>query len=116
MRYQIYDLERDLASLLTTVPNAEVVGPLWEPGGERITYTLIDGQKEIRFLSTSADGTGETIPIATVETSWGVASSYDGQGKRFAYRNESSSPATLVLVHSPSFDLESEVFTAQTLP
>ena len=33
------------------------------------------------------------------------------QGKRFAYRNDSSSPATLVLVHTPSFDLESEVFT-----
>ncbi len=33
------------------------------------------------------------------------------QGKRFAYRNVNSSPATLVLVHSPSFDLESEVFT-----
>lgn len=33
------------------------------------------------------------------------------QGNRFAYRNESSSPATLVLVHTPSFDLESEVFT-----
>ena len=34
------------------------------------------------------------------------------QGQRFAYRNEGSAPATLVLVHSPSFELESEVFTA----
>ena len=33
------------------------------------------------------------------------------QGRRFAYRNEGSAPATLVLVHTPSFDLESEVFT-----
>ena len=32
------------------------------------------------------------------------------RGKRFAYRNEGPSPATIVLVHTPSFDLESEVF------
>jgi len=32
------------------------------------------------------------------------------QGKRFAYANRSSSPAQLVLVHTPSFELESEVF------
>ncbi len=31
-------------------------------------------------------------------------------GKRFAYRNEGPSPATIVLVHTPSFDIESEVF------
>jgi mannose-6-phosphate isomerase-like protein (cupin superfamily) len=33
------------------------------------------------------------------------------QGRRFAYRNAGASPAMLVLVHTPSFDLESEVFT-----
>ncbi len=31
-------------------------------------------------------------------------------GKHFAYRNEGPSPATIVLVHTPSFDLDSEVF------
>jgi mannose-6-phosphate isomerase-like protein (cupin superfamily) len=34
------------------------------------------------------------------------------QGKRFAYANRGASPAQLVLVHTPSFDLESEVFDA----
>ena len=32
------------------------------------------------------------------------------RGKRFAYRNEGPSSATIVLVHTPSFDLEFEVF------
>jgi mannose-6-phosphate isomerase-like protein (cupin superfamily) len=34
------------------------------------------------------------------------------QGKRFAYANRSVSPARLVLVHTPSFELKSEVFDA----
>ena len=34
------------------------------------------------------------------------------QGKRFAYANRGTSPAQLVLVHTPSFELESEVFEA----
>ncbi len=34
------------------------------------------------------------------------------QGKRFAYANGGPSPATLVLVHTPSFDLDSEVFAS----
>ena len=32
------------------------------------------------------------------------------QGKRFAYANRGTSSAQLVLVHTPSFELESEVF------
>jgi mannose-6-phosphate isomerase-like protein (cupin superfamily) len=33
------------------------------------------------------------------------------QGRRFSYSNESSELATLVLVHTPSFDLRDDVFT-----
>ena len=33
-----------------------------------------------------------------------------GKGQRFSYENPSSDPARLLLVHTPSFDLESEVF------
>jgi mannose-6-phosphate isomerase-like protein (cupin superfamily) len=33
------------------------------------------------------------------------------QGQRFAYRNDSAAPALLVLVHSPSFEIDAEVFT-----
>ncbi len=32
------------------------------------------------------------------------------QGERFSYRNRSEGAATLCLVHTPSFDLDSEVF------
>ena len=32
------------------------------------------------------------------------------QGHRFSYSNESSKPATLILIHTPSFDLNEEVF------
>jgi mannose-6-phosphate isomerase-like protein (cupin superfamily) len=32
------------------------------------------------------------------------------KGRRFRYDNPTSAPASLVLVHTPAFDLESEVF------
>ncbi len=32
------------------------------------------------------------------------------QGSRFSYANPTTTPARLVLVHTPSFDLDSEVF------
>lgn len=35
------------------------------------------------------------------------------QGRRFSYVNETSKLATLVLVHTPSFDLSQEVFVGQ---
>jgi mannose-6-phosphate isomerase-like protein (cupin superfamily) len=35
------------------------------------------------------------------------------QGRRFSYSNETSDLATLVLVHTPSFDLREEVFVDQ---
>lgn len=35
---------------------------------------------------------------------------YVKQGRRFSYVNESPNPATVVLVHTPSFDLREEVF------
>src|SRR5262245_4984774 len=35
------------------------------------------------------------------------------QGRRFSYANETSALATLVLVHTPSFDLREEVFVGR---
>ncbi len=35
------------------------------------------------------------------------------RGRRFSYSNQSSELATLVLVHTPSFDLHEEVFVGQ---
>jgi mannose-6-phosphate isomerase-like protein (cupin superfamily) len=35
------------------------------------------------------------------------------QGRRFSYANNGSQPATLVLVHTPSFDLRDEVFVGR---
>jgi mannose-6-phosphate isomerase-like protein (cupin superfamily) len=32
------------------------------------------------------------------------------QGEHFSYQNQTDAPATLLLVHTPSFDLETEVF------
>lgn len=32
------------------------------------------------------------------------------QGRRFSYSNEGEEPATLILIHTPSFDLNEEVF------
>jgi len=32
------------------------------------------------------------------------------KGQRFAYRNEGPDPAALILMHTPSFDLNSEIF------
>ena len=32
------------------------------------------------------------------------------KGQRFAYRNEGPDPATLILLHTPNFDLNSEIF------
>jgi mannose-6-phosphate isomerase-like protein (cupin superfamily) len=32
------------------------------------------------------------------------------QGERFSYRNTSGEPATICLFHTPSFDLDAEVF------
>ena len=34
------------------------------------------------------------------------------QGQRFSYSNDNAEPATLVLVHTPSFDLSAEVLVA----
>lgn len=35
------------------------------------------------------------------------------QGRHFSYANEGHEPATLVLVHTPGFDLREEVFAGQ---
>jgi hypothetical protein len=32
------------------------------------------------------------------------------KGRKFSYKNGSGEPAKLILVHTPSFDLEFEVF------
>ena len=36
-----------------------------------------------------------------------------GQGQRFWYENRGQEPAVLLLVHTPCFDVESEVFMAE---
>ncbi len=38
------------------------------------------------------------------------------RGSRFSYSNPTATPARLVLVHTPSFDLESEVFVEPPRP
>jgi mannose-6-phosphate isomerase-like protein (cupin superfamily) len=60
-------------------------------------YLVISGQ--ILFVLE-----GDEFPLASGDFC------FVEQGKRFSYKNDASSLATLVLVHTPSFDIESEVF------
>ena len=36
------------------------------------------------------------------------------QGQKFSYQNRSANPVQLILVHVPTFDLESEMFTEES--
>ena len=100
---QIFDYTggRNLGSSLALieVPPGARHGEAWSRRSDKY-YLVVSG--EIRFSLEGAELALGPHDFCFVE-----------QGKRFAYRNESSSPATLVLVHSPSFDLESEVFTGE---
>jgi mannose-6-phosphate isomerase-like protein (cupin superfamily) len=60
-------------------------------------YLVVEG--EIRFTLQDEETVLRPRDFCLVE-----------QGKRFAYRNDGTAPATLVLVHTPPFDLASEVF------
>ena len=60
-------------------------------------YIVINGQ--ISFVLEGAEHLVSAGDVCLVE-----------RGRRFSYANRSSNRATLVLVHTPSFDLADEVF------
>ena len=82
---------------LIEVPPGAAHAEAWSRRSDKY-YLIVSG--EIRFSLQGEEFSLGTGDFCFVE-----------QGKRFAYRNQGSLPATLVLVHTPSFDLESEVFT-----
>jgi mannose-6-phosphate isomerase-like protein (cupin superfamily) len=60
-------------------------------------YLVVGGQLEFSLQ-------GEQFPLGPGDFC------FVEQGKRFSYANRGASPAQLVLVHTPSFEFESEVF------
>ena len=91
------DLQLESSFALIEVPPGAVHPEAWSRRSDKY-YFVVNG--ELRFSLGGDELVLSAKDFVFVE-----------QGKRFAYRNDSSSPATLVLVHTPSFDLESEVFT-----
>jgi mannose-6-phosphate isomerase-like protein (cupin superfamily) len=63
-------------------------------------YVLISGQ--ISFVLEGTEHLMSAGDVCVVE-----------RGRRFSYTNRGSNSATLVLVHTPSFDLAEEVFVEQ---
>jgi mannose-6-phosphate isomerase-like protein (cupin superfamily) len=91
---------RNLGSSLATieVPSGAVHPQAWSKRSDKF-YLVMKG--EIQFSLEDEEFRLETNDFCLVE-----------QGKRFAYRNDSGESATLLLVHTPSFDLDSEIFTS----
>ncbi|MCG8589867.1 MAG: cupin domain-containing protein [Proteobacteria bacterium] len=88
------DLESSLA--LIEVPPKAAHGEAWSRRSDKY-YLVVSG--EIRFSLEGDEFALRTGDFCLVE-----------RGKRFDYRNDGPAAATLVLVHTPSFDLNSEVF------
>ena len=88
--------DRGASLALIEVPPGAVHREAWSRRSDKY-YLVVSG--EIRFSLESRDFSLAVGDFCFVE-----------QGKRFAYENRGSSAATVVLVHSPRFDLDSEVF------
>jgi mannose-6-phosphate isomerase-like protein (cupin superfamily) len=85
----------DSSVAMIEVPSGAAHDEAWSRRSDKY-YLVVDG--EILF---SLDG--DEFPLGPKDFC------FVARGRRFAYRNDSTSPATLVLVHTPGFDLESEV-------
>ena len=96
----IYDYTADAAKSSSLaqieVPAGAVHGESWSRRSDKY-YLVTSGS--IAFTLGGEDFVLETGDFCLVE-----------RGRRFQYRNAASEPATLVLVHTPSFELDAEVF------
>ncbi len=81
---------------LIEVPAGAVHAESWSRRSDK--YYLVT-RGAIAFSLDGEDFTLETGDFCLVE-----------QGQRFRYRNATPEPASLVLVHTPSFELDAEVF------
>lgn len=86
----------DSSMAVIEVPSGAIHRESWSRRSGKY-YLVVSGQ--IQFILD-----GDEFPLASGDFC------FVEQGKRFSYRNDEPSTATLVLVHTPSFDIESEVF------
>ena len=93
-----YTANRDISSsfAIITIPPGGEHAEAWSKRSDKYYY-VISGR--ILFILE-----GEKFDLAPGDFCL-VA-----QGQRFSYKNPTQEPARLVLVHTPGFDLESEVF------
>jgi mannose-6-phosphate isomerase-like protein (cupin superfamily) len=73
-----------------------------EAWSRRSDKYYVVGSGQVRFVLDGAPQTMKAGDFCFVK-----------KGRRFSYSNESLEPATLILVHTPSFDLREEVFVDQ---
>jgi mannose-6-phosphate isomerase-like protein (cupin superfamily) len=79
-----------------TVPPGAVHAEAWSKRSDKYYYI--------------ATGTIEFIDSGEVHTLSSGDFCLVAKGEHFSYRNASDAPATLLLLHTPSFDADSEVF------
>jgi mannose-6-phosphate isomerase-like protein (cupin superfamily) len=90
------DLERGSSLAVIEIPPGATHAEAWSRRSDKY-YLVVDGQLEFSLQ-------GEQFPLGPGDFC------LVEQGKRFSYANQGASPAQLVLVHTPSFELESKVF------
>jgi mannose-6-phosphate isomerase-like protein (cupin superfamily) len=73
-----------------------------EAWSRRSDKYYVVGGGQVRFV---LDGEAHTMKVGDF--------CFVKKGRRFSYSNESLESATLILVHTPSFDLREEVFVDQ---
>ena len=93
------DAKRSSSLAVIDVPPGAVHAEAWSRRSDKY-YLVVAGRLEFSLR-------GERFELAAGDFCL-VA-----QGERFAYANRGASPAQLVLVHTPSFDLASEVFVTE---
>jgi mannose-6-phosphate isomerase-like protein (cupin superfamily) len=89
-------LESRSSLAVIDVPSGATHAESWSRRSDKY-YLVVSGRIEFSLQ-------GERFTLEAGDFCWVE------QGKRFAYANRGASPAQLVLIHTPSFDLESEVF------
>jgi len=92
------DLDSSSSFAVISVPPGAAHGETWSKRSDKYYY-IASGS--IEFIDA-----GQTHEL--------VAGDFClvGKGERFSHRNTSAMPATVCLFHTPSFDMDSEVFEA----
>lgn len=93
-----YTAEAKTSSSLATVrmPPGGQHGEAWSRRSDKYYYVLAGTVQFVVNDSTAELGEGDCCIVY--------------MGEHFSYKNNTSEPATLLLLHTPSFDLQAEVF------